>query len=68
MRKIVKNPIAYPRRTFLCLGLLISFKMELERVLELPSAVIVTLHRQNELLSKFDQVWEIKNGELVILK
>ena len=62
-----KNPLLILDEPFSALDTN-QFKMELERVLELPSAVIVTLHRQNELLSKFDQVWEIKNGELVILK
>lgn len=45
-----------------------QFKKELAKVLALPNAVIVTLHRQEEALADFDQVWEIKNGELYITK
>ena len=45
-----------------------QFELELKKVLDLPCAVIVTLHRQHEALKNFDQVWEIKNGELLVLK
>ena len=45
-----------------------QFELELKKVLDLPCAVIVTLHRQPEALKNFDQVWEIKNGELLVLK
>ena len=39
-----------------------------KKVLDLPCAVIITLHRQNEALKNFDQVWEIRSGELIIQK
>ena len=45
-----------------------QFQKELDKVLNLSSAVVLTLHRQEEVLSRFDQVWEIKDGELVIVK
>ena len=45
-----------------------QFELELKKVLDLPCAVIVTLHRQPEALKNFDQVWEIKNGELLVWK
>ena len=44
------------------------FESELKKVLDLPCAVIVTLHRQSEALKNFDQVWEIKSGELLVEK
>ena len=45
-----------------------QFQKELDKVLSLSSTVVLTLHRQEEVLSRFDQVWEIKDGELVIVK
>lgn len=45
-----------------------QFQKELDKVLSLPSAVIITLHRQEEALERFDQVWEIKDGELVVVR
>ena len=45
-----------------------QFEAELKKVLDLPCAVIITLHRQNEALKNFDQVWEIRSGELIIQK
>ncbi|MEE5955113.1 ATP-binding cassette domain-containing protein [Streptococcus pneumoniae] len=45
-----------------------QFQKELDKVLSLSSAVVLTLHRQEEMLSRFDQIWEIKDGELVIVK
>ena len=45
-----------------------QFEAELKKVLDLPCAVIITLHRQNEALKNFDQVWEIRSGELIIEK
>ena len=45
-----------------------QFEAELKNVLDLPCAVIITLHRQNEALKNFDQVWEIRSGELIIQK
>ena len=45
-----------------------QFEAELKKVLDLPCAVVVTLHRQNEALKNFDQVWEIRSGELIIEK
>ena len=45
-----------------------QFEAELKKVLDLPCAVIITLHRQNEALNNFDQVWEIRSGELIIEK
>ncbi|RSJ20505.1 Thiamine import ATP-binding protein ThiQ [Streptococcus intermedius] len=45
-----------------------QFKKELDKVLSLSSAVVLTLHHQEDVLSRFDQVWEIKDGELVVVK
>ena len=45
-----------------------QFQKELDKVLSLSSAVVLTLHRQEEMLSRFDQIWEIKDGELVVVK
>lgn len=45
-----------------------QFEAELKKVLDLPCAVIITLHRQSEALKNFDQVWEIRSGELIIQK
>jgi len=45
-----------------------QFEAELKKVLDLPCAVIITLHRQNEALKNFDQVWEIRAGKLIIQK
>lgn len=45
-----------------------QFQKELDKVFSLSSAVVLTLHRQEEVLSRFDQVWAIKDGELVIVK
>ena len=46
----------------------LQFESELKKVLALPSSVIITLHRQNQALKYFDQIWEIKDGELTIVK
>ena len=48
--------------------LCLQFESELKKVLALPSSVIITLHRQNQALKYFDQIWEIKDGELTIVK
>ena len=44
-----KNPLLILDEPFSALDTN-QFKMELERVLELPSAVIVTLHRQKRII------------------
>ena len=45
-----------------------QFQKELDKVLSLSSAVGLTLHRQEKMLSRFDQIWEIKDRELVVVK
>ena len=47
---------------------MLTVRGRIEKVLDLPCAVIITLHRQNEALKNFDQVWEIRSGELIIQK
>lgn len=62
-----KSPLIIMDEPFSALDAL-QFESELKKVLALPSSVIITLHRQNQALKYFDQIWEIKDGELTIVK
>lgn len=45
-----------------------QFKAALERVLSLPSAVIMVLHQKKHVLEKFDHVWQLEQGTLRVMR